>query len=53
MISQLSATIRVLELYRQQNGLAEDKPLRLLARRLVRIRSRFEKAVSNNSKKEK
>ena len=47
VISRLSATIRVLELYRQQNSLADDQPLRLLSRRLVRIRSRFEKVVSN------
>lgn len=49
VISRLSATIRVLELYRQQNGPAHDKPLRLLSRRLVRIRSRFEKIVSDGN----
>jgi hypothetical protein len=40
----LSATIRLLDLFRQDHA-AQDKSLRLLLRRLVRIRSRFEKLV--------
>jgi len=40
----LSAAIRVLDLFRQQPQAShQDQPLRLLLRRLVRIRSRFEK----------
>jgi site-specific recombinase XerD len=46
VVERLSATIRVLDLYRQQNPTIADKPLQLLLRRLVRIRSSFQKAVS-------
>lgn len=44
---RLSAAIRVLDLYRQQTGAANDKTLQLLLRRLVRVRSRFQKIVPN------
>jgi len=44
---RLSATIRVLDLYRKQNPTVAEKPLQLLLRRLVRIRSAFQKTVSN------
>jgi site-specific recombinase XerD len=43
---RLTATIRLLDLFRQQNSADLDQSLRLLLRRLVRIRSRFEKLVS-------
>jgi len=46
ILERLSATIRVLDLYRQQNSTVAEKPLQLLLRRLVRIRSSFQKAVS-------
>ncbi|MDP2997287.1 MAG: tyrosine-type recombinase/integrase [Bryobacterales bacterium] len=46
LLQRLSATIRLLDLFRQQNGPDQDKPLQLLARRLLRIRSRLEKLVS-------
>jgi len=42
---RLSASIRVLDLFRQQNSSDRDKTIRLLLRRLVRIRSRFQKLV--------
>ena len=48
VIHRLSAAIRVLELYRQQNVAISDKPLQLLSRRLIRIRSRFQKLVSTD-----
>jgi hypothetical protein len=49
---RLSAAVRVLDLYRQQNPTVSDKALQLLLRRIVRVRSRFRKLVSN-SKTEK
>jgi len=46
VLDRFSAAIRVLELYRQQNPAAPShKPLQLLLRRLVRVRSRFQKLV--------
>jgi integrase len=42
---RLSTSIRVLDLFRQQNSSDRDKTIRLLLRRLVRIRSRFQKLV--------
>lgn len=45
VMERLSATIRVLDLYRQQNRTIANKPLQLLLRRLVRIRSIFQKIV--------
>ena len=44
VVERLSTAARVLELYRQQHD-SIDKPLQLLIRRLVRIRSRFQKLV--------
>jgi site-specific recombinase XerD len=52
VLQRLSASIRVLDLFRQQKLAADDKPLQLLLRRLVRIRSRFEK-LANGPKPEK
>ena len=46
VISRLSAAIRALDLYRQQNLAESHKPLQLLLRRLVRVRSRFQKLTS-------
>ncbi len=46
VVQRLSAALRVLDLYRQQNSAASDKPLQLLLRRLVRVRSRFQKLTS-------
>ena len=43
VVERVSATIRILDLYRQQNSTASEKPLQLLLRRLVRIRSLFQK----------
>jgi site-specific recombinase XerD len=51
VVERLSAAIRVLDLYRQQIS-SNDKPLQLLLRRLVRIRSRFQK-VASGTKNEK
>jgi integrase len=46
VLDRFCAAIRVLELYRHQNSEARsDKPLRLLLRRLVRVRSRFKKLI--------
>jgi site-specific recombinase XerD len=42
---RIAATIRLLDLFRMQNPADLDQALRLLLRRLVRIRSRFEKLV--------
>lgn len=44
---RLSSALRVLDLYRQQNPTVNDKPLQLLLRRLVRVRSRFQKLLSS------
>jgi hypothetical protein len=46
VVDRLSTTIRVLELFRQQNPTVADKPIQLLLRRLVRIRSSFQKTIS-------
>lgn len=48
VVERISTATRVLDLYRQQNPTIPDKPLQLLLRRLVRIRSRFQKFVSSN-----
>jgi hypothetical protein len=45
VIRHLSATIRTLDLFRQNNTSAQDKLLRLLLRRLVRIRTLFQKPL--------
>ncbi|HTP34788.1 MAG TPA: hypothetical protein VMJ75_21570 [Candidatus Acidoferrales bacterium] len=47
LVGRLSAAMRVLDLYRQQNPPGTDKLLPLLLRRLVRVRSAFHKAVSS------
>jgi site-specific recombinase XerD len=47
VVRHLSGSIRVMDLYRQQAGGANDKPLQFLLRRLVRVRSRFEKLTSD------
>jgi integrase len=43
---RLAATVRVLDLYRQQNPTLPSKPLQLLLRRLIRIRSAFQKLIA-------
>jgi integrase len=43
VLQRLDAAIRVMDLFRQQSVSTVDKTLKLLLRRLVRIRSRFEK----------
>ena len=47
VLQRLTAAIRLLDLFRQHHALHNDRPLRLLLRRLVRIRSRFEKLIPN------
>jgi integrase len=42
VVRHLASAIRVMDLYRQHHAGANDKPLQLLLRRLVRIRSRFQ-----------
>ena len=46
VVDRLSAAMRVLDLFRQQNP-GQDKPFGLLARRLLRTRSRFQKLVQS------
>ena len=46
VVERLSATIHVLELYRQLGQISESKQIELLHRRLVRIRSRFQNVTS-------
>ena len=45
VLERLSGAIRLLDLFRQQNDTALGHSIRLLLRRLVRVRSRFEKLV--------
>lgn len=45
VVEQLSTAIRVLDLYRQLDPSANQKLLQLLLRRLVRVRSAFQKTV--------
>lgn len=45
VLERLSALIRLLDLFRQQIGSDYDKPVRLLLRRLVRVRSGLEKLL--------
>jgi site-specific recombinase XerD len=47
VVERFSTAARVLDLYRQQNPTVNEKPLQLLLRRLVRVRSRFQTLVSN------
>lgn len=46
VLQRLSAAIRLLDLFRLQHSAEFDKALSLLLRRLVRVRSRFEKITS-------
>ena len=46
VLDRIQAAARVLELFRQQNPAADPKQLMLLARRLLRIRSVFQKINS-------
>jgi site-specific recombinase XerD len=45
VLDRLSGAIRLLDLFRQQTAADHDRPIRLLLRRLVRVRSSFEKFV--------
>lgn len=45
VVERLSTAARVLDLYRQQNPAVDGKPLQLLLRRLVRVRSHFAKLI--------
>ena len=45
VVDRLSGAMRVLDLYRQQNAESEGKPFQLLARRLLRVRERFQKLI--------
>jgi hypothetical protein len=47
VVDRLSTATRVLDLYRQQNPAISDKSLQLLLRRLIRVRTRFQKLVSS------
>jgi len=50
VLDRLSAAVRRLDLVRQHSATAEqDKPLRLLLRRLLRARSHFEKLTKNEN----
>lgn len=46
-LQRLSSAIGILDLFRQQSPAILDVPVRLLLRRLVRIRSRFQKLVNS------
>jgi len=48
VVRHLSATIRLVDLFRQNHAASQDQSLRLLLRRLVRIRTRFEKLLSED-----
>jgi hypothetical protein len=45
VVQRLSTAARVLDLYRQQNPTISHKPLQLLLRRLLRVRSAFQKLL--------
>ena len=47
VMDRLSSTIRLLELFQQQSPAVAQKQIQLLHRRVVRIRSRFKKLVSD------
>jgi len=49
VLARLSSTVRLLDLYRYQNAGPADKGLELLHRRLIRVRSAFEKLVTGHS----
>jgi integrase len=46
VLERISTSIRLLDLFRQQNTADHDQALKLLLRRLVRVRSRFQKLVT-------
>jgi integrase len=46
VVERISSAIRLLELYQQRNSSDDQKQIQLLHRRLVRIRSRFQKLTS-------
>lgn len=46
IVERLSLSIRLLDLFRQQNPASSDKTLKLLQRRLVRVRSVFQNLTS-------
>jgi site-specific recombinase XerD len=48
VVERFAAAIRVLDLYRQQNPTVSDKSLQLLLRRVVRLRSAFQKLISGD-----
>jgi integrase len=50
VVERLSGVVRVLELYRQQHQAADHKPIQLLLRRLVRVRSGFQKLAAGAEK---
>jgi hypothetical protein len=47
VLERLSGAIRFLDLFRQQSSPEGNRPLRLLLRRLVRVRSAFEKLIAD------
>lgn len=49
IVERLSGAIRVLDLFRLQDGAGIDKPIQLLLRRLVRVRSAFQKLASRTT----
>lgn len=46
VVEQVATAIRVMEIFRKLNPAIDSKPLQLLNRRLVRIRSLFQKLVT-------
>jgi integrase len=46
VVDRLSTVVRAFDLYQQQNPTLNGKPLQLLLRRIVRVRSRFQKLTS-------
>ena len=49
VLERISAAVRIMDLFRQQNGAAADQQIRLLLRRLIRVRLLFEKAAKISS----
>jgi site-specific recombinase XerD len=47
VVERLSSATRLLDVFRQQNPTVYDKPLQRLLRRLIRVRSLFQKLVSS------
>jgi site-specific recombinase XerD len=50
VLDRLTGVMQVLDLYRKQNPIAEERPLELLARRLLRVKERFRKLIENAAK---